>query len=969
MENNNSGSSFLDSAKDFAVGAYDKTKEELSRVQKNSVERQHIVDRETKANLLTSRQQEQLKKISNADDAQRFVEAAQLGGASGGQKEYQQIIDNQRKALISFGTDVAGLAVGGAAVKGGLKLGGSIFKGGAEAIGSKLPSLKKYSNVFKSETELADEAKAAATAQKEAEAQKKAQEYVQQQRQQAGKQSTPFKSNTEKLVEKAKEEVKDETTPNKKGYIRRTLEWMGDKAGGAAAGAGKFVGRQVLSEGKTLGKSVLKGGMYGAAATGIGAGIYNTLSEEDQLAAKNKAQELVDAGTEKFPGLVDEAGNILKGAIEGTTDESVWDKIKNKGKELLGEYGEKIPGAALGAYVGSSSSSPFRGVAGGMGALMPAGNSAEATLSSMPSGGDSGTTGESHFGSGDMSGKTAVEVLNSIYSILSKTYDTVVGISKDVSAMVKGQSQQDIARDLSSENLRARQNEGGGGGGSASPIFGGGERESVDLNKEESEKSSGIWSKVLSKIPVGKVLKGAAVGGAAAAGLAYSGAASGSEKTAEPIKGNKSKNPHKDYQEHYDKVYNLALKEAKQRGLENPEAQAHLAASQSIEETGGGHHVPKNNLFGIKYSGKGQGTTDPTGELSSPEERNGKMSKEKSRFRGYKSEEDSVKDRFDFLEKNKIKRYDKALKAQTPEQAIAEMGSSGYATSSRYGKALADHYATYGKKVGDAPSDEIQTASKSKTSTPITKIEKPNNTGFINASYNPDESNNFPLNTETNSQENPVSYSDVPDSEKLNVTNTTGPDNNKSQVDLLNDAVDKMNSTKYEFFDEDTDSIHERQDKLSADRAKTNEEKLSTNKASPVPNSKMDDMQAEVGDIDAQKASLKSERENISMAVNVSGEQFNKDEDRIKDISTEMGALNERRNNITGSKEYLEGIENMKQGGGNTQTAPQQAQQQAAAPPRNNPGVAKSVPPVRNDDPTIKMMEEGNMWRTNTHEA
>jgi hypothetical protein len=105
------------------------------------------------------------------------------------------------------------------------------------------------------------------------------------------------------------------------------------------------------------------------------------------------------------------------------------------------------------------------------------------------------------------------------------------------------------------------------------------------------------------------------------------------------------------------------------------------------------------------------------------------------------------------------------------------------------------------------------------------------------------------------------------------------------------------------------------------------------------------------------------------MAVNVSGEQFNKDEDRIKDISTEMGALNERRNNITGSKEYLEGIENMKQGGGNTQTAPQQAQQQAAAPPRNNPGVAKSVPPVRNDDPTIKMMEEGNMWRTNTHEA
>lgn len=967
MENNNSGSSFLDSAKDFAVGAYEKTI--FSKVQKNSVERQHIVDRETKANLLTSRQQEQLKKISNADDAQRFVEAAQLGGATGGQKEFDEIMSNQRKALISFGTDVAGLAVGGAAVKGGLKLGGSIFKGGAEAIGSKLPSLKKYSNVFKSETELADEAKAAATAQKEAEAQKKAQEYVQQQRQQAGKQSTPFKSNTEKLVEKAKEEVKDETTPNKKGYVRRTLEWMGDKA----AGAGKFIGRQVLAEGKTLGKSALKGGMYGAAASGIAAGVYNTLSEEDQLAAKKKAQELVDAGTEKFPGLVDEAGNVIKGAIEGTTDEGTWDKIKNKGEELAGEYGGKLAGAALGAYVGSNSSSPFRGIVGGIGALMPAGNSAEATLSSMPSGGDSGTTGESHFGSSDMSGKSAVEVLNSIYSILSKTYDTVVGISKDVSAMVKGQSQQDVARDLSSENLRARQNEGGGGGGgSASPIFGGGESEGVDLNKDESEKSSGIWSKVLSKTPVSKILKGVAVGGAAAAGLAYSGAASGSEKTAEPIKGHKSKNPHKDYQEHYDKVYNLALKEAKQRGLENPEAQAHLAASQSVEETGGGHHVPKNNLFGIKYSGKGQGTADPTGELSSPEERNGKMSKEKSRFRGYKSEEDSVKDRFDFLEKNKSKRYDKALKAQTPEQAIAEMGSSGYATSSRYGKALADHYATYGKKVGDVPSDEIQTASKPKTSTPITKIEKPNNTGFINASYNPDENNNFSPNTETKSQENPVPYSDVPDSEKLDAPKY-----------LLHDvkvAGDKTTTWKTDLESgEETiataddikkDKEQKELEKQWIEKHKEGSSQKEPNKQTASPLTKEESaMLKEVDDIDAQKEKLDAEYKAhpIYKDYGDDKESMDKDLQRLDEMHNQQSALNERRNNITGTQEYHDAV--MKQQGKAPQQQAQAQQQQAPPPAAPNAGTGKSVPPVRNDDPTIKMMEEGNMWRTNTHEA
>jgi flagellum-specific peptidoglycan hydrolase FlgJ len=62
----------------------------------------------------------------------------------------------------------------------------------------------------------------------------------------------------------------------------------------------------------------------------------------------------------------------------------------------------------------------------------------------------------------------------------------------------------------------------------------------------------------------------------------------------------------------------MAYKEAKERGLENPEAQAHLAAAQSVEETGGGTSATarKNNaMFGIKKTQEGQGTAAGTGDL------------------------------------------------------------------------------------------------------------------------------------------------------------------------------------------------------------------------------------------------------------------------------------------------------------------------------------------------------------------
>ena len=976
MADNNSGSSFLNTAKDFAVGAYDQTKQEFSRVKNNSAERQQLFDRETNANLLTSRQQEQLKKISNADDAQRFVEAAQLYGASGGQKEYEEIMGNQRKALISFGTNVAELAVGGAAVKGGLKLGGSIFKGGAEAIGSKLPSLKNVSNVFKSETDLANEAKviadakkAAATAQREADAMAKNQKNWKNKQKPP---SEPFKSNTEKLAEKAKEEVADETTPNKKGYIRKTLEWMGNKA----AGAGKFVGRGALEEGKTLGKTALKGGMYGAAASGIAAGAYNMLPEEYQNSVKEGAQSLVDQGFEKLPGLVDTAGNVLKGAIEGTTEEGAWDNIKKKGGELLNEYGVPAAGAALGAYVGSNSSSPFKGVMGGMGTLMSSGNSAESTLSSMPSGGDSGTTGESHFGSGDLSGKSAVDVLNSIYSILCKTYDTVKDISKDVSTISRGQSQQDASSDLSSANLKARQNE-GGGGGSASPIFGGGGGESsADLNKEdETEAGSGMWSKVLKKIPLGKVLKGAAVGGVgnklASAGKVLSSnkgkiagvLGAGAMLVSKDLDGEFEKQGITDpYAKEAIKAKMMSesggkggaegdwTKTSNTRIREKMPQLAHMNDQELTHLKSQGNEVFLNKAYekdgGFKY--RGRGLTQLTGKknyaaadkalglngelVNNPDILATDKEMDKKASVWFYKNAGADKQKFDNQE-------------DANKWAINKAGGKKY----KPGTALADAELDKVNKIQKSTKDGIQPTAIASAS-----AIKPG-TG--------EDSKTAP---ETGA------YGDIPESEKLDA-----PKYLLHEVDLgggekatWKTDLETSKETLATPDDIKADKAQKEEEKQWIEKHKSNSPtKPENTKPTASPLSKEESaMLAEVDDIDSKREKINAEREEMASTVDVSKEQYDKDLARSTELSGQMGELNQKRNNIAGTQEYSDAARKQN----NPSAAPQQQaapQQAAAPPPQNNPGSAKSVPRVRNDDPTIKMMEEGNMWRTNTHEA
>lgn len=130
-------------------------------------------------------------------------------------------------------------------------------------------------------------------------------------------------------------------------------------------------------------------------------------------------------------------------------------------------------------------------------------------------------------------------------------------------------------------------------------------------------------------------------------------------------------------------------------------------------------------------------------------------------------------------------------------------------------------------------------------------------------------------------------------------------------------------------------------------------------------------LDTELWEIDNQKATLHEERDKLAQLSPRNEKDMNSQLNRLSDISTEINALNERRNNVTGSSETLANSENKNSG-----TIQQVSVQQKAPPiqqvpmaPLSPAGYGKSIPNVRNDDPTLKMLEEGNMWRTTTHAA
>ena len=106
--------------------------------------------------------------------------------------------------------------------------------------------------------------------------------------------------------------------------------------------------------------------------------------------------------------------------------------------------------------------------------------------------------------------------------------------------------------------------------------------------------------------------------------------------------------------------------------------------AQAALETGWGRHTPGgSNLFGIKAGGSWKGSSV---SALSPEERNGKMSVERSSFRAYSGIRESMLDYADLITGNS--RYARAAGAGSVDEYFEELQKAGYATDSRYAEKL-----------------------------------------------------------------------------------------------------------------------------------------------------------------------------------------------------------------------------------------------------------------------------------------
>jgi len=141
-----------------------------------------------------------------------------------------------------------------------------------------------------------------------------------------------------------------------------------------------------------------------------------------------------------------------------------------------------------------------------------------AALTSMPSGGDSGMVGESHFGGGSLNGLTIMEALSKIYSLLVESNDELRKISGNTSRMLKQSANADTASDIASANAGARANETGYGYSaitrSTDSEYLKPDIDAPENNTPEKENKSGLWSKLAGVVGrgVGWTAKAAGVG-------------------------------------------------------------------------------------------------------------------------------------------------------------------------------------------------------------------------------------------------------------------------------------------------------------------------------------------------------------------------------------------------------------------------------------------------------------------------
>lgn len=990
---------------------------------KNRAEREAIFDRESKSDSLTASQKEQLKNISNAEDAQKFVEASILGNQnnnySAGQSIYEESLRSSGKALLNFGEDVALTAAGGpligAGAKLGSKLGGAaikggstVFKGAAEAIGSKLPSLKKYSNVFKTEADIAEEARVAEKARREAAREAR---YEEIRKNQTRPKNTPFESNAENVAKNeaaaaeakvAEKEAKTAKTPQQSAPPKTPKQPKVEEI------------QQPKKPG--LFSNFMSGAKKAAIPSLMAGAYYDSLSEDEKKEWQEKAQS----------GL-DEAGNFIEDAVKNP--DQLVDKGKNlldEGKGLLdegldkaGELGSTAASLMTGLYVGGGN--PFKtagGIIGGIGSLFASGRSSEATLNAMPSGGDSGMTGESHFGSDDMSGKSAVEILNKIYGVLSRIYDTTQGIARDTSALVRGNAAQDAARDISNANLSARQNE----GGSASPIFssgggGGGDDSSESTNKDKNEdkkEDKGFWGSLTSKLPkMAKSALGALGGGKFS-------------KAAKFLAGNKGKIAtalgagalfaSKDVEA-----------ELERQGISDPYAKEAIKAKM-MSESGGkggseGNWTKTSNSRIREKMPQLRGMSDEELDNLKAQGNEVFLNKAYEKYGGYKYRGRGLtqltgKDNYaaadkalglngELVNNPDILSTDKDLDRKVSVWFYKNAGGDKKKFASQEEANKWAIRAAGGKKYSPGTAlgegelsrlNNIQSSAKNKNN------QKENiNSSSIRAE-NQQNDNTILIdgnssNKETTKEQNFIQKTSFGG----NVNVKTNPEVQLTEEQKAYEAYEKdplhnpnphsKYTSQYWLDKKDKDLEQQRNtveknlksNKITVDQANAQYDEINrqqnnnewdkinktTPTATPVVNSKMDDMQAELDEVDRQKASLQEERDKIAHLSPRDEKEMNEQLDRLSDIHSEMSSLDKRRNDVSGSPEYLSGLEQQK-AGGTQQASVQQIPSASPTVPMasSSPaGNTKTIPSVRNDDPTLKLLEEGNMWRTTTHEA
>jgi predicted chitinase len=999
------------------------------QISRNRADREAILARESKSNALTESQKEQLKNISNAEDAQKFVDASILGNENGdygaGQSIYNDSIKSAGKAWLGFGEDVAITALGGPVIGGaakiGSKIGGaavkggsSLFKGAAEAIGSKLPSLKNVSNVFKSEADIATEAKAAEKARREAAREAKREEI-------RGNATRPkgstFNSNAENAAKNETAAAEAKAAEKEAAKQKNVDPWTGETVNPKAPKAPK------VDTNTTPKKSIIPTKtLLGAAALDAGYGIY-----EDPEGAWNTAKEfgndLVHAGIHGAAALTDDPEGNEKKWKEGWDNEDI-------GKDV-GDAASTAASVATGAYVGSQGN-PFKGMAGGIvggiGGLFAANRSSEAALSSMPSGGDTGMTGESHFGSDDMSGKSAVEILNKIYGVLSKLYDTTLTISRDTSALVRGAASQDAARDASNANLMARQNE----GGSASPIFsgggGGGEESSESSKKEDKKEGKGLWDSLTSKLPeAAKTALGA-----------VSGAGSKVAKAAKFLAGNKGKIAAglgagamlatKNLDEEFEKqgITDPYVKEAikakmmsesggkggsegnwtktsNARIREKMPQLAHMSDQELNDLKSQGNEVFLDKAYekygGFKY--RGRGLTQLTGKANYAAADkalglNGELVNNPDILSTDKELDKKVSVWFYKNAGADKKKFDNQQDAN--KWAINKAGGKKYAP----GTALAEGELARVNKFQQSINNQTQpnetavatTASPVKKDSefkinPETGVYEQQKVGDIAASqvawkedqknfdgmYKTTSGGGSRTKTEPEVQltEEQKAYEKW-EKDPINNPDPLAKHHSKIKPQGYLDAKDASLENKRKAINANlkankitTEEANRQLDDINREQNNNELAKMEKANATASP-SKLEDMEAEVGEVDRQKASLQEERDKLAQLSPRDEKEMTSQLDRLSDIHTEMESLNKRRNDVTGSPEYLSNLGSQNSGG--TQKVSAQAPSQQTPMVTESPaGYGKAIPSVRNDDPTLKMLEEGNMWRTSTHEA